>query len=297
MTTISSRTEIVRIMLALSVLRRVAVGCIVCTALCGCVATQLKVDTGYLGGTVEQITRAQIIENLRTFGGNPWAIPSQFILGSGSASVSNQFTPSTPGSNPIMFSGQVLRGISLQDQNQTALGWGVTPVTDFSDLRRLSALYRYALGEIGMKEFLREYDGAYVAVTPTAFQVPPRHPDGTPPTSGELSAVRAYFYLPLPPASNDNPNTIANDADGLNWPDPLPSAGFISLEPKAGYVPLRDSPANSPVYVEASNGEEYFHDFTLWVLGATPNSVGSSGGGKPAKGGGAAAPRAPPQFQ
>jgi len=196
-----------------------------------------------------------------------------------------------------MFSGQVIKGLSLQDQNQTSLGWGVTPVTDYSDLRRLSALYKYALGKIGMKDFLREYDGAHVAVSATAVQSPPRHPDGTPITAGELSAVRAYFYLPLPPESGDNPNAIADDADGLAWPDPLPPAGFISLDPKTNFVPLLNTAGGRTIYVVKDKGEQYFHYFVLWVLGATPNSIGSSGGAKPAKGSGAAAPGGAPQVQ
>ena len=270
----------------------------------GCVAYQLKGQTANLGETVETITAAQIVSNLHSVAVNPYAIPSQFVLGAGSASISNQFTPSTPGSGPISFSGKFITGLSLQDQNQIALGWGLAPVTDFSDLRRLSALYQYALGEIDITQFELEYARAYAPVSSATVEVRPmRDKCGHAAIAADVTSTsQVHLYLPLP-SFNKGGGLRKSPNDGLDFDEPLPPSGFILKSCDASKDDVIEGDGGPGAFCMAKeHSQEYWHDFVLWVLGATPNTAqtatGGGGGGSKSKSGEAgevSPPRAPPQ--
>lgn len=285
-------------------LRRLSLGLIALLNLGGCVTTQLRVNTNYLGGTVSSITQKQIIDNLETFADYPFTIPSEFVLGSGSASISNQFTPSTPSSLPAMFTGHVLKGLSLQDQNQTALGWAITPVTDYSDLQRLTALYKYALGQIGLDTFMELYNEAQAPVSNgVALMSPTRHVGGQEITQGDVSGGHVYFYLPQPPVPMLNATGTLTIPSIDDWTLPLPPSGFIATSRSAAYLKNPDSyepMTGTSLFMLKSHGWEYMHNFTLWVLGATPNTeqgVSGPGGKQPKAAGSGVPPPPPPQSQ
>ena len=61
--------------------------------LSGCTATQLRYETLKESGTVESLTKRQILFNLALFKDDPYAIPSQVTVIAGSASTTNSVSP------------------------------------------------------------------------------------------------------------------------------------------------------------------------------------------------------------
>lgn len=61
--------------------------------LSGCTATQLRYETLNESGTVESLTKRQILFNLALFKDDPYAIPSQVTVIAGSASTTNSVSP------------------------------------------------------------------------------------------------------------------------------------------------------------------------------------------------------------
>jgi hypothetical protein len=257
--------------------------------LAGCTATQLQWTTTNLGPSIADIEQREIRANLERFAEDKDAVPSQFVLGGGSATVSNQFQPSI---SSVNLTGVAIKAFGLQDQNQISVGWSVAPVTDFGDLQRLRALYRYALGFITVGEFVTEYTTAPApALSTDSPMIAPRT------TTNQLnqSPTSPTFHMPLPPPGEDLP-------DPATWDPPLPSiGGFISVNLQEGAAPF-PGPAFPGARILYVRSRKELDNFTLWVIGATPSTTagGGGGGGGGGKGGGArslSAPSPPPLVQ
>jgi hypothetical protein len=105
----------------------------------------------------------QILYNLGQAIDETSFFPSQIVVGQGSVVTSNAFTPSanfplpTSTITSTLAEGAVINnsssttwgnvGINLNFSTQSQFTWGVVPKTDPGELRRLRALYLYAVGK------------------------------------------------------------------------------------------------------------------------------------------------------
>ncbi|HZZ58384.1 MAG TPA: hypothetical protein VFE31_11185 [Opitutaceae bacterium] len=116
--------------------------------LSGC-QTYMENQAARLGPDVTDIEKIQIFDNLWVLSGLDQKqgdfIPSQFVLGAGSAANTAQ---PTIGLNPMSKIPpnwlHVWEIGSVSWDGQQSLSWSVTPVTNYSDLLRLRLLYEYA---------------------------------------------------------------------------------------------------------------------------------------------------------
>lgn len=139
----------------------------VALAVGGCASTQLNYNTLDLAGTVDQLVAQQVIYNVIKFVENPEAIPSLVSLPAGSATTINNIGASW--SDPIskakavtdnlaaVSTGASTRTISHaittnsmtvtpSVSDQWSQNWTLAPITDPDQMRRVRAIYRYALG-------------------------------------------------------------------------------------------------------------------------------------------------------
>ena len=106
-------------------------------------SAQLRGTTQDLSDSIATMRVTQVYRNLARFSEDSFAIPSHFILGEVKTSVSNTIEA---GFDPaINFRGIGITGLALSGNNLSQSGWGLTPVADLVDLRRLQALYSYAV--------------------------------------------------------------------------------------------------------------------------------------------------------
>jgi hypothetical protein len=126
-------------------------------ALAGCAHTQLNSNTLDVASTIESLYREQTLTNLSRLIDDPNTIPSQVDISGGSIQTQDSITPSLnlPLGNQVMRNGTTLvvqtiqenvRALMLGVSGQWSQSWSITPVTDANALRRLRAVYRYAIG-------------------------------------------------------------------------------------------------------------------------------------------------------
>jgi hypothetical protein len=157
--------------------------------LCGCASTQLNYNTLDIASTTDSLLTQQILYNFASFLDNEAAIPAQVSISSGTASTSNALTPNfnTPLDTGITTTRTVVTaaansttntqagatasktaGLSASDSwNQS---WSYAPVTDPDRMRRLQALYRYAVewsseGSSGVQKFVDNFPPIYKSVS------------------------------------------------------------------------------------------------------------------------------------
>jgi hypothetical protein len=130
----------------------------------GCASSQLNYNTLDLATSVGNIQTQQVLYNLSLILDDPAAIPTHVSLSDGSASTNNSIQPginsplsqtiaqatATAGianqlENTLSHTGM---SASISAQNLYSQNWDYTPVTDGDELRRLRALYKYALGTV-----------------------------------------------------------------------------------------------------------------------------------------------------
>ncbi len=129
----------------------------------GCASSQLNYNTLDLASSVGDIQTQQVLYNLSLILDDPAAIPTHVDLSAGTASTSNSIGPNISSPIPETIAqvtaggtgtGNVLQNTfartgvtaSVSGQNLYSQSWNYTPVTDGDELRRLRALYKYALG-------------------------------------------------------------------------------------------------------------------------------------------------------
>ena len=120
------------------------------TLLAGCVSTQLNENTLDLASTVAYLHRSQVIDNLGRFIDSGDAIPAQVALTGGIVQVNNEIKPNwihpysflKTGLNPM---NSTAKKFELGFVDTWTENWNLAPVADAEDLKRLRALYRYAV--------------------------------------------------------------------------------------------------------------------------------------------------------
>jgi hypothetical protein len=128
----------------------------------GCASTQLNHNALDLAGTVDDLITRQITQNIGKFMLNPSAIPTQVSIASGSVTTTGQISASmnSPLNKSLTLTNQAVASaspsitnintgvlaaatITPTAQDQWSQNWGLSPITDSDQMRRLSALYRY----------------------------------------------------------------------------------------------------------------------------------------------------------
>lgn len=173
----------------------ISVAFIACVA-GGCAGPMLNEYTVSMAPTIGTLETRQALENLARFVKNPWAVPGHVELSNGQIQVTNQVGanlkfPITRTAAPTGIThatGYELDVNPAQTQDQES--YSLLPVTDDSDLRRLRALYHYAVCadapsyEREASLFSREWDIADQKI----FQPPPTATKPKPPkkTAAEI---------------------------------------------------------------------------------------------------------------
>jgi hypothetical protein len=144
----------------------------------GCASTQLNYNTLELGSTADKLLAQQVLHNIEKFIDSDTAIPAQITITSGTASTTNSLSPSftSPLDNAVQttvaattraFSFQGTRpaaSASLSGSDTWAQNWGYSPITDAYQMRRLRALYRFAI-DGDAEAFVHRYPLLYKSVT------------------------------------------------------------------------------------------------------------------------------------
>jgi hypothetical protein len=144
-------------------MRRRTVFSLIALILGGCASTQLNYNTLDLGSTVDHLLTAQVIRNLGSFIDSPAALPAQILINGGTATTSNSvgapnfFTPLSSAvtvATNIAANGSVssskttadpAKTLQLNASNVASQNWAFDPVHEGDQLRRLYALYRFAV--------------------------------------------------------------------------------------------------------------------------------------------------------
>jgi hypothetical protein len=130
---------------------------IIVLLLVGCAGPVLNEYTVYLGPTIGSIEERQVLQNLGRFVDNPWAIPGHVELANGQIQATNQaginlkypFSAARTSSSvtsavtTVVTKGNEFDLNPAQTQDQES--YNILPVTDPDDLRRLRAIYHYAI--------------------------------------------------------------------------------------------------------------------------------------------------------
>jgi hypothetical protein len=126
--------------------------CLVLSALllAACATAELNENTLDLAGTVGYLQTAQIIDNLGRFIDSPDAIPAQIALTGGIVQIANTINPTWMRPYSFLTTGGVTTAskekvLQLDYIDQWTENWNLAPVSDSEDLKRLRALYRYAV--------------------------------------------------------------------------------------------------------------------------------------------------------
>jgi hypothetical protein len=125
-------------------------------ALAGCAHTQLNSNTLDVASTIQSLYREQALLNLSQFIDDPNTIPSQVDISGGTVETQDGVTSSLnlPLGNQVVRNGSTLvvqtiqenvRALMLGANGSWRQNWSITPVTDANALRRLRALYRFAI--------------------------------------------------------------------------------------------------------------------------------------------------------
>lgn len=131
----------------------------------GCASTQLNSNALDLAGTVDKLVQNQILYNLSKFIVTPDAIPTQVNIPSGAVTTTNTLTASysDPFSKAVAVANTVTGTTPAHAKTTTSASQTVTPgatdtwtqtwslntITDPDQVRRVRALYRFALGYTG----------------------------------------------------------------------------------------------------------------------------------------------------
>jgi hypothetical protein len=129
----------------------------------GCAGPILNQNTEYLGSTIGALEERQVLKNLSRFVENPWAMPGHVELANGQIQETNQlginlkypYTHTAAPSGVTLASGSEFDVNPAQTQDQES--YSLLPVTDPDDLRRLRAIYHYAVCP-DPRQFAQEWD-------------------------------------------------------------------------------------------------------------------------------------------
>jgi len=207
----------------------------------GCAGPLLNSYTESLGPRIGSIQEREVLTNLGRFIDNPWAIPGHVELNAGVIQVQNQIAVGykMPDLSTVArAAGATLSSVTHSNthefdvnsaQTQDQESYNILPVTDADDLRRLRALYFYAVCPDWM-EFKKEWLLAAQSynTAPADSPPPPKTADEKVRdvvqsfAAGSITSQEAADQLeklsnkkPLPPEERkiitDNLDTVATD--------------------------------------------------------------------------------------
>jgi hypothetical protein len=149
-----------------SLWRRLAAAFSLAMFVAGCASTQLNYNTLEISDTIDAILTKQVLANLGRFTSNPYAIPSMTTLSSGTITTTNSITPTLndPLGNTVATTNSIAkiiggtttatgsvvgtstgRGLTIAATDQWMQNWVTNPIIENHILRRLRALYRFAV--------------------------------------------------------------------------------------------------------------------------------------------------------
>jgi hypothetical protein len=287
-------------------LRAAALGITLVSA--GCASTQLNYNTLEISDTVDAILTRQVLSNLGRFAANPYAIPSMTTLQSGTFMTQNSLTPtlSDPLSNTLAVTNSLARvthgattatgssvgtttgrGLTIAATDQWTQNWVINPIIENHILRRLRALYRFAVNpEMTREQLICEYAIVTLSTPGTKYTIPCD-------ARGNVTSVQRPI--------NPNPDFITRP--GCVICEPLggaPGQLVVNEKLRNGWLLFAPLPSDDPteeyfmgmysgyqIYVRATEVWAFF-DFILFVQEATVEQTVSSsasssngGGGKP----------------
>jgi hypothetical protein len=299
-------------------------------SLVGCASAQLNYNTLDIASTIDTLVTNQVLSNLAKFIESPHAIPSQVALSAGTVSTNNTVTPSltaplnvaTTATNTVATTvaaavstattntatgNRPNVGAALSATDQWTQTWGVSPLTDPDQLRRLRVLYQFGAGLISRADLLCNYpiiqgkgDGAAPIGTVTY------------PTS-DGKDITVTIGGPAKPKPKTVYKLQCRTGTLVTHPDPAflnPPSCIICADKSEGTVYLHvndrlkndwlrysDGPFGVPpgaislgyhrnrfLYVETPEDLGKFYEFSLFVLEATTQSATSATGQSAGKG-------------
>src|SRR5450755_487188 len=281
----------------------------------GCASFQLNENTLDLGGTVDTLVRRQILLNLSRFVENHYAIPAQVNILAGadtttnslSASYSDPFskaitvtntvasaaTTTTTNTNSALRNPKTLTPSATDSWTQT---WSLNTITDPDQMRRVRALYRFAVGatidkadcpKARAKDKTRNGAGTGCLTLQKEYPTPMKLAGSDPgkmaffpdPTflvrPGCVLCAPDESKLATPATAVTKEQLVKNDnltRDWLNWeivggPPRLPHSSNEKFLGQYGNVLLW------------TNDPDQFSQFMMFVLEATSQAAVSGGGG------------------
>jgi hypothetical protein len=147
-------------------------------SLSGCASAQLGYNTLDLASSTNDLVTKQVLYNFAAFLDNPAAIPAQVTVSSGNTTTSNSLSPtlslplstgvtttrSLAGSQTVTLADVVgAKSLSVAAVDSWNQSWSFSPVTDPERMKRLQALYRYA---VDWSEYGSQGDAYFVASFP-----------------------------------------------------------------------------------------------------------------------------------
>jgi hypothetical protein len=250
----------------------------------GCSTTQLTRNTVDISSTIQALYEKQALGNLSHFIDEPYGIPSQVDIQTGTITTGNTITPSLSAPLTRGFSESVAAAAAvthttgatwtgsaamLQGNQTWQQNWNVLPLSDANTLRNLRALYRYVVFDSDLRhEFLvpRAFKNGQLVTDPYFLKYP--------------QCVLCTANLTVNPKLRGGWLYWSND-NGVESDPRMPPAGTATLD--LGHY------GNHELYITRDDFEKgYLSDFILFLL---PNAEPAGGGG--ASGAGATGPRVP----
>jgi hypothetical protein len=119
----------------------------------GCAGQFLNENTLMMSPSIGTVEERQVLVNLAKFVSNPWAIPGHVELANGQIQITNQlgvnlkfpYTKVVNGAGAVTSKTIGSEADVNPAQTQDQESYNLLPVTDSEDLRRLRALYHYAV--------------------------------------------------------------------------------------------------------------------------------------------------------
>jgi hypothetical protein len=175
-------------------------------------------------------------------------------------------------------------GLSFSDSWQQ--GWTLDPATDSDQLRRLRALYRYATGQIRVKDHEGEFECEYpiqaaagdnpLSTVPTKYQLSCKIDEGRP-TNIQVDPDPNFIRWPS--------CVICEDRGSSPFLNKLLTCDFVRAQPFAGSR-LLGKYGRTELYVCADvaicriDGMRAFHELRLFVFEASGQSNRATGSSK-----------------
>jgi hypothetical protein len=278
-------------------------------AAAGCASTQLNYNTLDLASTVDRLVRDQILTNLSNFLDSPAAIPSQVVIQSGTTATTNSVSPSftDPLTSAVQATSTLAQTVSssvsttttrseqstrsgksatISGTNSGTQTWSIDPVTEDGSMRRLRALYMFAVGDLKKNELLTAYPLQYKSIAEKPDKVI---------LDRQLLKKPACVLCEDRESAKAANNFLKVESTVLTVNEKL-EAGWLRWVNVQGNSSRPDNPPRGPgaislgrygnyeLFVDRKDADK-FSEFVMFVMTATGHtgggSDGSSRGGRP----------------